>query len=55
MENLYLSETTILYDKKKLQLKYVPNEGFNFFSAQIVEQTQSMPEKVSSLSDAQSK
>ncbi|MCA1011612.1 YhgE/Pip domain-containing protein [Halobacillus halophilus] len=37
-ENFSSSATTILDDNpKKLQLKYVPNEGFNFLSAQIGE------------------
>ncbi|SFG38426.1 putative membrane protein [Halobacillus alkaliphilus] len=37
-ENFSSSATTILEDNpKKLQLKYVPNEGFNFLSAQIGE------------------
>ncbi|MCA0970453.1 YhgE/Pip domain-containing protein [Halobacillus litoralis] len=42
--------TTILDDEpKKLQLKYVPNEGYNFLSAQIGETaTEQMKQKLSS-------
>ncbi|GIN87452.1 hypothetical protein J6TS2_38380 [Heyndrickxia sporothermodurans] len=37
-ENFSENATTLLDDKpKKLQLKYVPNEGYNFLSAQIGE------------------
>ncbi|KHE73213.1 YhgE/Pip domain-containing protein [Halobacillus sp. BBL2006] len=49
-ENFSSHATTVLDEKpEKLQLKYVPNEGFNFLSAQIGESaTEQMKAKLSS-------